>query len=163
MTNPNQGIQQGNGHGWGADRKPEDRPGVPREADPPHAMQGAHWTVPERQTTDRGSPVSITRKLTPVYSSANPPRGLSGMLRRAAYRYPEYKTKRWALLMLADRIDVIEHNSPSKTLILGGLGAATLLWLALRPKRESRRAPRLGRPPRARAEVRLVRRRLEPA
>lgn len=124
-------MQKGNA--WGVDRRLQDRPGVPKEADPPRVVGNAHWSVPERQHTERGSLVSPSRPLTPVYSSANPPRGLSGMIRRAAYHYPEYKPRRWLMLMLADRVDALEHNVPRTAWLLGGLGAAALVWLALRP------------------------------
>jgi hypothetical protein len=32
------------------------------------------------------------------------------MLRRAAYRIPEHRTSRWALLLAGDRLDVLEHR-----------------------------------------------------
>ncbi|HMJ13763.1 MAG TPA: hypothetical protein VK524_20240 [Polyangiaceae bacterium] len=124
-------MQRGNG--WGVDRRLEDRPGVPKEADPPRVVGNAHWNVPEPQATPRASLVSPTRPLTPVYSSACPARGVSGMIRRAAYHYPEYRSRRWLMLMLADRVDVLEHNVPRTAWLLGGLGAAALLWLAVRP------------------------------
>jgi hypothetical protein len=38
------------------------------------------------------------------------PRGLSGLVRRAAYRVPEHRTARWALLLAGDRLDVLEHR-----------------------------------------------------
>jgi hypothetical protein len=37
------------------------------------------------------------------------------------------------MLMIADRVDVLEHNVPRAAWLLGGLGAAALVWLALRP------------------------------
>ena len=135
-------MQKGNA--WGVDRRLEDRPGVPKEADPPHVVGNAHWSSPERQNTERGSLVSPTRPLTPVYSSANPPRGLSGVIRRAAYHYPEYKPRRWLMLMLADRVDALEHNVPRTAWLLGGVGAAALLWFALKPA-SRRNLPRQGR------------------
>ena len=135
-------MQKGNA--WGVDRRLEDRPGVPKEANPPRVVGNAHWSVPERQNTERGSLVSPTRQLTPVYASVNPPRGLSGVIRRAAYHYPEYKPRRWLMLMLADRVDAIEHNVPRTALVLGGIGAAALVWFALRPKTR-RNLPQRGR------------------
>ena len=45
----------------------------------------------------------------PMYGSAQPARLLSGRLRHAAYRVPEHKARRWMLLMLADRLDRLEH------------------------------------------------------
>src|SRR4051812_32943155 len=52
---------------WGADRRVEDRPGVPRET-PPHPLGGAHWTVPEQQTPRRDVLVRADiERLTPVF------------------------------------------------------------------------------------------------
>jgi hypothetical protein len=81
---------------------------VPRERnarDP-----GAWWDRPEQQ---RGAAVLARQGLraaTPVFGTAQPPRGLSGLVRRAAYRFPEHRTARWALLLAGDRLDVIEHR-----------------------------------------------------
>jgi hypothetical protein len=44
----------------------------------------------------------------PVFGTAQPPRGLSGALRRRAYAIPEHRARHWALLLLADRVDVVE-------------------------------------------------------
>lgn len=84
------------------------RPGVPRERigrDP-----GAHWERPEQQRDV--TPLARTGLLhaTPVFSSAVPPRRVSGVVRRLAYRVPEHRTSRWMLLLGADRLDVLEHR-----------------------------------------------------
>lgn len=48
-------------------------------------------------------------QITPVFGTLNPPRGLSGIIRNYAYlRFSEAQLRHWLLLMLADRIDVIE-------------------------------------------------------
>lgn len=92
----------------GIDSAPESRPGVPMEAEP-HLDPGADWRIPERQPERR---FHLRRKgldrLTPVYGTAQPPRGLSGLVRRVAYRIPEHRARHWALLLGADRIDVLE-------------------------------------------------------
>jgi hypothetical protein len=88
--------------GWGVDRKPENRPGYPlyQEYRPSH------------DTLSGQSPVTDTV----------PWKGLSGLLRRAAYGAPDWKPRRWMLLMMADRLDAFEHNLPRNLLIAGGLG-----------------------------------------
>ncbi|HEX9051824.1 MAG TPA: hypothetical protein VF841_14940 [Anaeromyxobacter sp.] len=95
---------------WSApDAVPGVRPGVPR-THRPAADPGAHWDRPEQQ---RGTPLlgrSGLREATPVFGTAQPARGLSGLVRRAAYRVPEHRAGRWALLLLGDRIDVIEQR-----------------------------------------------------
>lgn len=97
-------------NGWGADHVPLQRPGVPQEADPPAPLASAHWLVPEQQASDEPPLVGRGLQLTPVFSSAVPARGVSGALRRLAYGIPDYRARRWLLLMAADRVDVIEHR-----------------------------------------------------
>jgi hypothetical protein len=46
--------------------------------------------------------------LTPVFGSTLPPRGLSGSLRRVAFRYSENDLRHWLMLLGADRVDVVE-------------------------------------------------------
>ncbi|MFO7177060.1 MAG: hypothetical protein DIU78_000035 [Pseudomonadota bacterium] len=123
--------------GWGVDRRLEDRPGVPMEQSPPRPVGSPTWQVPEQQRSERAPLVAATRTLTPVYSTALPPRGLSGALRRAAYRIPDYRARRWLLLLLADRVDVIEHNPRATAKFLSGIGAVALVVLALRALRRA--------------------------
>ena len=103
-------------HGRGSDKNPWQRPGVPQEQ-PPQPLASAHWLEPERQMAETTPLVGRGLKLTPVFSTAIPPRGVSGAMRRVAYRLPDYKARRWLLLMLADRVDVLEHR-PSALLKL---------------------------------------------
>jgi hypothetical protein len=94
--------------GHGVDAAPETRPGVPREWIPDGA--GAWWDHPSQQ---RGAALLSRQGLraaTPVFGTAQPVRGLSGLVRRAAYRIPEHRASRWALLLAGDRLDVLEHR-----------------------------------------------------
>lgn len=77
--------------GWGADASFEDRPGVPAAHEPRLIAESR----PDRdqQTGGRPSVWSPHRAITPVYGTAIPPRGLSGLLRRIAYRSPDYKAR----------------------------------------------------------------------
>jgi hypothetical protein len=95
--------------GWGADLDPADRPSVPRERFDP-ALTGARWEFPERQREERPRERSIEHAtLTPVFGTAQPLRGLSGAIRRTAYRrYSEGRAAHWLLLLAADRVDVAE-------------------------------------------------------
>jgi hypothetical protein len=97
--------------GWGVDLDPRDRPAVPKENFDMQAT-GAHWTFPERQIPRYRRERSIEHKfLTPVFGTVCPPKGLSGIVRRIAYRYfSEGRTAHWTLLVLADRIDVMESS-----------------------------------------------------
>src|SRR3954464_11487685 len=68
--------------GWGADLNPADRPSVPREQFDP-GLSGAHWEFPERQAEHWPRERSMEHAtLTPVFGTAQPPRGLSGALRK---------------------------------------------------------------------------------
>ena len=97
--------------GWGADLDPEDRPAVPQERFDLDAT-GAHWEFPDRQPELRRRERSIEHAgLTPVFGTAQPTRGLSGLLRRVAYaRYSEARAAHWLLLLAADRVDVQESR-----------------------------------------------------
>lgn len=107
--------------GWGVDLDPAVRPSVPRElADgvPAHA----HWTVPEQQPELQPRERSIEHaRLTPVFGTSAPLRGLSGRVRRVAYaRFSEARAAHWLLLIAADRVDAVEQG----VLRLAGRGAA---------------------------------------
>jgi hypothetical protein len=70
-------------------------------------------------------------RLTPVFGTMQPPRGLSGLIRRAAYRVPEHKAPRWMLLLLGDRVDVWEsrlRRQRWKALGVAAAVAALLVW-----------------------------------
>jgi hypothetical protein len=96
--------------GWGADLDPKDRPAVPKEQFNPGGT-GAHWDFPERQPERWPREKSPEHKfLTPVFGTACPPKGLSGIIRRYAYTLSEGRLAHWLLLIGADRVDVIESR-----------------------------------------------------
>ena len=94
--------------GWGADLDRADRPSVPKERAP--SLNGAHWDFPERQPESWPRERSIEHAfLTPVFGTSCPPKGLSGVMRKVAYkRYSEAKAAHWLLLLAADRVDALE-------------------------------------------------------
>jgi hypothetical protein len=94
--------------GWGVDSDPADRPSHPRElVDAEHT--GAHWTLPVLQEPREGRECSIEHEmLTPVFGTAQPLHGLSGMIRRFAYdNYSEGQSAHWLLLVLGDRVESV--------------------------------------------------------
>lgn len=94
--------------GWGADLDRKNRPAVPMEHTPPRHI-GAPVPEPEQQSQNVEVFVSPERPgITPVFGTAEPPSGLSGMIRRAAYKMTESDIRHWLLLLLADRINVVE-------------------------------------------------------
>jgi hypothetical protein len=126
--------------GWGADAALENRPGVPAEMDPPRPLGNMSLGFPARQMGGDPAVSSPQRPLTPVFATALPPRGLSGVLRRVAYRIPDYAPRRWYILALADRIDVVEHNVGPAAVFAGAvLGLLGLAALAARGARTRRR------------------------
>lgn len=92
--------------GWGADLDPHDRPSVPRLQFDPN-LTGAHWEFPERQPEKWPRERSIEHEfLPPVFGTSCPPHGVSGAVRKFAYRrYSEGRAAHWLLLIAADRID----------------------------------------------------------
>ena len=92
--------------GWGADLDRANRPGYPMERHPPRpesdtplARQAANVDV--LQSIERTGP-------TAVFGTTCPPRGISGMLRRIAFRYSESDLRHWLVLLFADRVDMVE-------------------------------------------------------
>ena len=97
--------------GWGADLDPADRPSHPKLNYAPDST-GAHWVFPERQPQKWPRERSIEHAfVTPVFGTAQPPKGLSGAIRKFAYaRYSEARLGHWLLLILADRVDAGEEH-----------------------------------------------------
>lgn len=100
--------------GWGADLDPKDRPAVPRERFDP-AASGARWEFPESQQEKWPRERSMEHAaLTPVFGTSCPPSGLSGALRKLAYRrYSEGRAAHWLMLLAADRVNVLEAMAKS--------------------------------------------------
>jgi len=98
--------------GWGADLDPADRPSYPREQ--PGIETGARWDFPERQPEKWPRERSVEHAfLPPVFGTSTPPAGLSGAIRRYAYKYSEGRAAHWLLLIGADRVDAWEHHLKS--------------------------------------------------
>jgi hypothetical protein len=92
--------------GWGADLDHADRPSYPRLRYDPDAT-GAHWRFPDRQPGAEGRERSVEHAfVTPVFGTAQPLHGVSGAVRRLAYRrFSEGRLAHWLLLVVGDRID----------------------------------------------------------
>jgi hypothetical protein len=115
--------------GWGVDLDPADRPSVPRQRPEPELL-GAHWDLPERQPEERPRERSIEHgMLPPVFGTSCPTHGVSGAIRRLAYRrYSEGRAAHWLLLLAADRVDVagsvgasLLHGRPELPVVETGL------------------------------------------
>ena len=95
--------------GWGVDADPKNDPTYPirhRDKDPGLTR---HWDRPARQQAGVEILQSIEHVRRPaVVGTSTPPSGLSGMIRRLAFRWSESNWLHWLLLMGADRINVVE-------------------------------------------------------
>lgn len=95
--------------GWGIDADPEN--------DPTYPMKNYTGADHDRLNYDRApqqpSKVEILHSnerpgLTRVFGTVSPPSGLSGILRRYAFKFSEGSAGHWLTLILADRINVVE-------------------------------------------------------
>lgn len=95
--------------GWGADLDRKNRPAVPMERTPPRFIHQHEGKLPQQPehvevlvSTERNNAI------TPIFGTAQPPKGLSGMLRRLAFRWSENDFRHWMILLAADRVNVVE-------------------------------------------------------
>lgn len=94
--------------GWGADLDHANRPAYPRERKP-NRLEGVHWQEPERQAKTVEVLCSNERPaITPLFGTTVPPSGVSGAMRRFAFRYSENDLRHWLVLLAADRVNMIE-------------------------------------------------------
>ncbi|HET6511838.1 MAG TPA: hypothetical protein VFH43_06575 [Candidatus Kapabacteria bacterium] len=92
---------------WGVDLEHSRRPAYPKERIPPRLE--VPWDEPEPQKQNVEVLVSVEHvKRPPVFGSVQPPSGLSGVLRRAAFGWAEADIRHWLILIMADRINVVE-------------------------------------------------------
>lgn len=95
--------------GWGVDIDPENDPTYPMKKRIDEETRGYTWDRPPLQPVNIEVLKSVERpNITAVFGTSVPPKGLSGMIRRHAFKYSESSYGRWLPLILADRIGVIE-------------------------------------------------------
>ena len=95
--------------GWGVDADPKNDPTYPMK----HRNNGEHagysWERPPQQPIDVEVLHSNERpNITAVFGTSRPPSGLSGTIRRVAFKYSESSYGHWLPLMLADRVNMVE-------------------------------------------------------
>jgi hypothetical protein len=94
--------------GWSADLDRANRPAVPYERRL-RRLQNVHWDRPERQSPTVEIPRSNERQGPgAVFGTTSPPAGVSGRIRRAAFRYWKSDLHHWLLLLAADCVNVLE-------------------------------------------------------
>jgi len=118
---------------WGVDLDMSRRPGVPREKSPPVPFPNTRYP-PEKQQGVPASPMHgrPNKTMPPVFGTSTPLRGLSGVVRRAAYRLPDHKPTHWLLMLLGDRVDSWTYHAKKYSLFLVPVAAAALF--AKRPR-----------------------------
>jgi hypothetical protein len=94
--------------GWGADLDRKDRPGVPMERTPPRFINQPEGDPPQQQEKVEILVSTERPGITQVFGTVQPPSGLSGMIRRLAFKSSENDIRHWLLLLLADRVNMVE-------------------------------------------------------
>ena len=113
-TNPEDFVNKRGGDyshikGWGIDADPKNDPTYPMKKRTDEEIRGYTWERPPLQPVNIEVLKSVERpNITAVFGTAMPPKGLSGAIRRFAFKYSENSYARWMQLVLADRINVVE-------------------------------------------------------
>jgi hypothetical protein len=95
--------------GWGVDADPKNDPTYPMKNRNNGEHAGYSWERPPQQPITIEVLHSNERpNVTSVFGTSAPPSGLSGVIRRIAFRYSESSYGHWLPLMLADRVSVVE-------------------------------------------------------
>lgn len=145
--------------GWGVDADIENDPTWPMRDRSRDDGPGLNWIRPPVQEPSVEILQSVEHLRQPaVVGLSTPPSGLSGSLRRVAFRFSESQWGHWLLLMLADRINSVEgvivdvrrgrppnplvemglvkrahaREAAAATLIVSGAAVASLIYLARR-------------------------------
>ncbi len=95
--------------GWGIDADPENEPTYPMK----HWTGDDHRRLNYQRPTLQPATVEVLHSnerpsLSAVFGTVAPPKGVSGALRRFAFRYSEGKWWHWLALLAADRVNVVE-------------------------------------------------------
>ena len=95
--------------GWGVDADPENDPTYPMKNYTGDDHDRLAYERPEQQYSHVEVLHSNERPgLSSVYGTSTPPSGLSGQIRRYAFRYSEGSFGHWIPLLIADRVNVVE-------------------------------------------------------
>jgi hypothetical protein len=95
--------------GWGVDADPKNEPTYPIKNYTGVDHQRLNWERPPQQEQTVEILHSTEHLRTPaVFGTTLPPKGLSGIIRRKAFKYSENMLRHWLTLILADRVNVVE-------------------------------------------------------
>jgi hypothetical protein len=95
--------------GWGIEADPENDPTYPMK----HATGADHERFNYERAPQQPVNIEVLHSIerpgvTRVFGTSTPPAGLSGAIRRWAYKCSEATATHWMTLILADRVDVIQ-------------------------------------------------------
>jgi hypothetical protein len=95
--------------GWGMDADPENEPTYPMK----NYTGDDHNRINYERSVQQPTSVEILQSnerpsITAVFGTSVPPSGLSGIIRRYAFKHSEDRYRHWLPLILADRINVYE-------------------------------------------------------
>jgi len=95
--------------GWNIDEDPANNPTFPMRDVAADRSKGSDWPQPAIQERRVEVLQSIEYARSPaVFGTTMPPSGLSGAIRRLAFKRSESDWWHWLLLMAADRVNVVE-------------------------------------------------------
>lgn len=95
--------------GWGVDANEKNDPTYPMKNRNDGEHEGYSWERPPQQPPEVEVLHSIERpNVSAAFGTSTPPAGLSGAIRRFAFKYSESSYGHWLPLMLADRVGVVE-------------------------------------------------------
>jgi hypothetical protein len=96
--------------GWGVDLNASRRPGIPLELNQETVLSPRHhFPIKSKQEPGPGVNLTVERDdYTPVIGNSKWPSFVTGPLRRFAFTFSEDTQRHWLLLMLADRINMVE-------------------------------------------------------
>lgn len=95
--------------GWGMDADPENEPTYPMKNYTGDDHNRINYERSEQQPVDVELLISTERpEVTRVFGTSVPPSGISGMIRRYAFKHSEDRYRHWIPLILADRVNVVE-------------------------------------------------------
>lgn len=95
--------------GWGIDADPKNNPTYPMKHYTGADHDRLNYDRAPQQMQNMEVLKSIERpEITRVFGSSIPPSGLSGILRRRAFKFSEGSSAHWLTLVLADRVNVVE-------------------------------------------------------
>lgn len=96
-------------NGWGVDADPENDPTYPMKHRMDEEQKGYTWERPTQQPITEEVLHSNERpNVSAVFGTSVPLSGLSGRIRRFAFRYSESSYGHWLPLLLADRVNSAE-------------------------------------------------------